>query len=288
MTSLVVFTDLDGCLLDEETGACEAAGPALQALRRAEVPLVLCTGKTRAEVEPLHRQLGLEGPYVVENGGAIAIPASARGWKAPLVPRGGGPLVVPLGAPRARLVEALAEIAAEVGVSVRGFADLTVEEVGEHAGLTMEAARLAAAREYDEPFLIEGGVPTGAAESALAAAAERRGLRVTWGGRFHHLAGPADKGRAVRQLLALHAGPVSSVALGDSANDLTMLEAVDRPVLVPRPDGNVAEVLARALPSAERAPWPGPRGWNEAVLAVLADPPPGTAPEGDRTGADRR
>jgi len=108
-------------------------------------------------------------------------------------------------------------------------------------------------------------------ESALAAAAERRGLRVTWGGRFHHLTGPADKGRAVRQLLALHSGPVSSVALGDSANDLTMLEAVDRPVLVPRPDGNVSEVLARALPSAERAPWPGPRGWNEAVLAMLRD-----------------
>jgi len=266
MTALVVFTDLDGCLLDEATGAFEAARPALQALGRAEVPLVLCTSKSRAEVEPLHRQLGLEGPYVVENGGAIAIPASARGWKAPVAPRGGGPLVVPLGVPRARLVEALAEIAAEVGASVRGFADLTLEELAERTGLTMEAAGRAAIREYDEPFAIEGDA---AAESALAAAADRRGLRVSWGGRFHHLTGPADKGRAVRQLLALHAGPVVSVALGDSANDLTMLEAVDRPVLVPGADGTVAEVLARALPSAERAPGPGPRGWNEAVLAVL-------------------
>ena len=288
MMALVVFTDLDGCLLEEDTGAYEAAAPALQALRRAEVPLVLCTSKTRAEVEPLHRRLGLEDPYVVENGGAIAIPASAHAWKGPLLPRGGGPLMVPLGAPRARLVEALAEIAGELGVSVRGFADLTVEEVGELTGLTLEAARLAAAREFDEPFLLEGGASTTAAESALAAAADRRGLRVTWGGRFHHLTGPADKGRAVRQLLSLHGGPVSSVALGDSANDLTMLEAVDRPVLVPRPDGNVAEVLTRAFPSAERAPWPGPRGWNEAVLAVLRDPPSGTAPEGERTGADRR
>src|SRR3989442_653022 len=267
MTALVVFTDLDGCLLDEETGTYEAADPALQALRRAEVPLVLCTGKTRAEVEPLHRRLGLESPYVVENGGAIAIPASAHAWKGPLVPRGGVRLVVPLGARRVRLVEALAEIAAEVGVSVRGFADLTVEEVGEHTGLPLEDARRAAAREYDEPFLIEGGGSTTAAVSALAAAAERRGLRVTWGGRFHHLTGPADKGRAVRRLLALHAGPGSSVALGDSPNDLTMLEAVEPPVLVPRPAGKLAEGLAPGLPPAERAPRPGPRGWNEAVLA---------------------
>lgn len=55
---LVVFTDLDATLLDEETYGYEAAAPALQELRRLGAPLVLCTGRTRAEVEPLHR----EGP----------------------------------------------------------------------------------------------------------------------------------------------------------------------------------------------------------------------------------
>lgn len=270
---LVVFTDLDACLLDEETYRYDAALPALEALRRARVPLILCTSKTRAEVEPLHRALRLADPFVFENGGGLVIPARARGWRAPLATRSGGPLVIPVGTPHETLVRALGEIAAETGLRLRGFSALPAEEVAERTGLPPEAARLAAAREFDEPFLIEG--PPGAAEAEaerrVAEAAERRGLRTTRGGRFHHLTGPVDKGKAVRQLMALHEGPALSAALGDSVNDRTMLEAVDRPVIVPRPDGSPNEVLADALPGARRAPWPGPRGWNEAVLTLLGE-----------------
>ena len=80
-----------------------------------------------------------------------------------------------------------------------------------------------------------------------------------------------DKGKAVRQLLGLHEGPLFSLALGDSDNDLTMLQAVDRAVIVPRPDGSWSETLLGGLPLARRAPFPGPRGWNEAVLAELRE-----------------
>jgi hypothetical protein len=59
------------------------------------------------------------------------------------------------------------------------------------------------------------------------------------------------------------------VGLGDSANDVGMLREVHRPILVPRPDGNVDEALLAALPEAEQAPAPGPAGWNAAVLGVL-------------------
>jgi mannosyl-3-phosphoglycerate phosphatase len=95
---------------------------------------------------------------------------------------------------------------------------------------------------------------------------------VTRGGRFFHLTGPTDKGRAVLELLRLYPGNGSgrvAVALGDSPNDLSMLQAVDRPIVVPRPGGACDETLAAALAGSERAPAPGPGGWNEAVLAVL-------------------
>jgi mannosyl-3-phosphoglycerate phosphatase len=274
-TPFVVFTDLDACLLDEETHRPDEARPALEALARAEAPLVLCTSKTRAEVEAVRRDLGLGGPFVFENGGGIAIPPATRGWRPPLRPRGEGPLLIRRGTPHAALVLALREIAAETGLCLRGFSEIPAQEAAEMTGLEPEDACRAAAREFDEPFLIVGGGTKGLrpdeAERRVVAAAARRGLRTSRGGRFLHLTGPVDKGGAVRQLLALHAGPAVSVALGDAENDLTMLQAVDRPVLVPRRDGLVDVRLARALPRAARAPWPGPRGWNEAVLAVLAD-----------------
>jgi len=192
------------------------------------------------------------------------------------VARGGGPLVIPLGTPHAALVVALREISAETGWRLVGLSDLTIDQVAERTGMSRAAASLAATREFDEPFVMESSHPgaTGEARVAVARAAERRGLRVTSGGRFHHLTGPVDKGKAVRQLLGLHEGPLFSLALGDSANDLTMLQAVDRAVIVPRPDGSWSETLLGGLPHARRAPCPGPRGWNEAVLSELREIPP--------------
>ena len=96
-------------------------------------------------------------------------------------------------------------------------------------------------------------------------------MRVTRGGRFHHLTGTSDKGLAVRMVLQLlpHEPHGRTVGLGDAANDLPMLEAVDRPIVMPRRDGTVDVALAAALPGAERAPAPGPAGWSAAILGIL-------------------
>lgn len=253
---LLVATDLDGCLLDELTYSYEAARPALHALARRRVRLVLASSKTRAEMEPLARSLGLHSPLIVENGGALVIP------------RGDGSYdFVARGEPRPRLVAALAEIDAETGAGLRGFFSLTPEELQRLTGLTADGARRALERDYDEPFLVqdESKAPF------VAAAAERRGLRVTRGGRFYHLTGATDKGKALRELLTLFARGgrrYVTVGLGDAANDLPMLRAVDRPIVIPR-RGRELDRQLLGLARAERAPAPGPVGWNAAVLAVL-------------------
>jgi mannosyl-3-phosphoglycerate phosphatase len=114
--------------------------------------------------------------------------------------------------------------------------------------------------------------PDPALDERLDRAARARGLRVTRGGRLRHLTGPTDKGRAVRALVELSPGLAGarSIGLGDAANDLPLLQAVDRPIVMPRPGGGFDPVLAETLPHAERAPAPGPAGWSRAVLAVLA------------------
>jgi mannosyl-3-phosphoglycerate phosphatase len=149
---------------------------------------------------------------------------------------------------------------------VRGFSSLSAPELAQLTGLETSAAERALRREYDEPFLLDAG-----SDEALTRAAAARGLKVTRGGRFHHLLGPVDKGRALDRLLALYAAEgrrFALVALGDSPNDLSMLQRADRPILVPRAAGPDAK-LAAGLPRAEVAGAPGPAGWNEAVLTVL-------------------
>jgi mannosyl-3-phosphoglycerate phosphatase family protein len=263
-----VVSDLDGCLLDAKTYAYDDARPALAGLTAAGWPLVLCSGKTRAEMEPLARQLELCHPFIVENGGGIVFPPGSFEGDVPGAPEVDGVRLLDLGPPRASLVRALEEIAREAGVKVRGFADLLPIDVQALTGLSEPAAHLAMDRHYDEPFVVEDD----AASDGLARAAKSRGLVITHGGRFHHLMGGSDKGLAVRTLLALYerAGrSYEAVGLGDAETDLSLLRAVSRPIVVPHPDGNVDPALAASLPEAERAPHPGPAGWNAAILAVI-------------------
>jgi len=257
MSSLLVATDLDGTLLEEHTHSFEPARPALAALSRSGACLVLASSKTRAEMEPLAGRLGLHAPLIVENGGAILLPRRDGGYDA--IARGAG---------HQELLAALAEIGREAGAELRTFTSLSSEELERLTGLRGEVGGQARRGQHDEPFLLadESRAP------AVAAAAERRGLRVTRGGGFLHLTGDTDKGQALRELLARLAQLGQSfhtAGLGDAANDLPLLLAVERPIVVPRPGGAPDPALAAALPGAERAPEPGPAGWNTAVLTVL-------------------
>lgn len=264
MTALLVATDLDSCLLDEAY-RYDAAEQALAALRTAKVPLVLASSKTRAEMEPLWRELGLADPFIVENGGAVVFASDPSDPRSRLER---GLHVLALGVSRATLIDALSRLALEAGAVVVGFSSLAVERIAELTGLAPASAARAADRHFDEPFVCEDPE----AARRLGEAAARQGLQVTRGGRFLHLSGPVDKGQALRELLAIleRHGRHASIGLGDAPNDVGLLRAVDRPIVVPRPDGSIHPVLRAELPRAERAPAPGPAGWNAAVLAVLA------------------
>lgn len=288
----VVFTDLDATLLDRRTYRWTAARPALDALRRRRIPLVIVTSKTAAEVWALLRVLGRRDPFVIENGGAILFraryfpfripgtrPARQRGWRE-----------VVLGTPRQRLIRALAEAGRLAGVRLRGFSQMSAREVVELTGLRPSAARAAMRRQYDEPFVILDGRAD--AWPQLSREIRRRGFEATRGTRLFHITGSSDKGAAILRLIKwfrrtarssrARGGPAKAAAtglatacpgvtvgLGDSSNDISLLRAVDRPVVVAGAGGRYdAETLA-AVPHARRAGGAGPAGWNRAILELL-------------------
>jgi mannosyl-3-phosphoglycerate phosphatase len=261
----LVFTDLDGTLLHPDTYACGLAGPAIDALRRKRIPLIFCTSKTRAEVECWRQALGNHYPFIVENGGAVYIPAGYFGVRPAQAVERDGYDVIEMGTPYAEIVKVLREVAEESGCCVRGFADMTAAEVSERTGLPLEQAERAKRREHDEPFEILG---TGA--HGLLAAIERRGMRWTRGDRFYHVTGHNDKAAAVRRVVEIYKGAfgeTATIGIGDGPNDAGFLAVVDTPVVV---QSRFAAVLKKAVPHSLVTRWPGPRGWNEAVLALVS------------------
>ncbi|MEX2264047.1 MAG: HAD-IIB family hydrolase [Bryobacteraceae bacterium] len=256
---LVIFTDLDGTLLDHRSYASEAAGEALEQIRNAGIPLVFTTSKTRAEVEFWREKLGNADPYIVENGGAAIVP---RGYFPVAVPE-----VTQFGDDYASLVRALAFASRESGVAVRGFHEMTTEEVAAACDLPLDQARLAKQREYDEPFVVRGeGDP-----HRLTQSIEARGKLWTRGGRFYHIMGNNDKAAAVKYLTGHYRrtyGGVRTIGAGDGWNDVSFLHVVDFPVLIcPASDRR----LRSSVPGARVPRSLGPAGWNEAVLELLAE-----------------
>jgi len=268
---LVLFTDLDGALLDVHTYSWHDAEEALEEIEERKIPLVFCTSKTRAEVEYLRAKMGNRHPFITENGGGIFIPYGY--FNLPMVgaERAGHNHGFALGRPYAEIVEELEEISQESGTSVAGFHSMNGREIAANTGLSLEMAQLAAKREFDEPFFFAASNPK--SEQKFLEIARERGLGVARGDRFWHLFSGSDKGQAVRKLAGFFRksqhGRLRVAAIGSSANDLPMLAASDIAVLLPTSTGQYDASLLERLPSLRLAQLAGPAGWNAEVLRIL-------------------
>ena len=153
---------------------------------------------------------------------------------------------------------------------LRGFGDMTVDEVAAITGLNQADAHRATQRLCSEPFVWQGSAAGLASFRQRAQAAH---LHITRGGRFWHLMGKTSKAEAMRAMRCLFAGNqrqrVPAIALGDGENDREMLQAADVAIIVRRPDGTHLD--CHGVQRTLLTELPGPAGWNQAVLQILAE-----------------
>jgi mannosyl-3-phosphoglycerate phosphatase len=261
MSKTIIISDLDGTLLDPATYSFETALPALRQIRDRGIPLVLCSSKTRAEVEVYRKRLENVDPFISENGGGIFIPEGyfpfSTGYK-----KMDGYEVAFLGRAYSDVRKSFLALRTMMGVRAKGFGDMTAEEIARLTSLPLEEAKLAAMRDFDEPFLFEKGEEA----APFLKAIEDSGFRWTQGA-FFHILGDHDKGRGVRILKEFYEkawGEIRTIGLGDSLNDLPFLQEVDVPILVQRRDGTYDPRIA--LPNLVGGAGIGPAGWNRAIL----------------------
>jgi mannosyl-3-phosphoglycerate phosphatase len=262
----VIFTDLDGTLLDLETYSYDRALPSIEDLRRQEIPVIFCSAKTRAEQEVYRKELQINDPFIVENGGAVFISRGYFPFSFEYHRVEDGYQIIELGIPYHQIRRILAQVRDDTGVNFRGFGDMSVEEVASVTGLALEAAQRAKAREYDETLNLEG---TPEEINRVLNAIGETGLNYTSGGRYYDVTGPNDKGKATRILIDLFRGKlgqVQTVAIGDSPNDLPMLAEVDIPILVQKPGGVWEEI---DMTHIHRVEGIGPQGWARAVEEII-------------------
>lgn len=263
---LLCFTDLDGTLLNHDDYRYDAAIPLIRQLQALGVPVIPTTSKTRAEVIGLRATLGLRDPFIVENGSGIFLEPNDQRFQFDAGTIVDGFERISLGVSYRVARQALQQISQAIGERLVGFGDMTEAQVQAATDLPLADVRQACDREFSEPFL-RPKTDLDKLESITAA----RQLQILIGNRFCHLLGrDASKGEAVNRVkqayCQAHPGAaVVTVGLGDSPNDISLLEAVDYPIVIPGVCGP-HPALANRYPVA---PDTGCCGWAAAVTAVM-------------------
>jgi len=251
---LLVFTDLDGTLLDHHSYSHAPARPALDRLAQIGAGVVLASSKTAAEIAPLRAALGLaDWPAIAENGAGLVAPGqSGEGDDS---------------AYRA-IRAALASLPDGLRLPFRGFGDMDDAGVAEVTGLPVAQARLARQRLASEPGIWSGS------DDRLADfldALQNKGIAARRGGRFLTLSHGSSKSDRMAEIVT-DLRPGVTIALGDAPNDIEMLEAADHGVIVGNPDAPPLPPLqGEETGRIRRTRESGPAGWNRAILDLLSE-----------------
>lgn len=250
---LLVFSDLDGTLLDHHSYDWSPAKPTLDRVTALGGGVVLASSKTGAEIAVLRDEMGLaDWPAIVENGAGLLEPGAS--------PDAGGDY--------AKLRETLGALPKALRRYFRGFGDMSTADIADVTGLHNDAARRAGARAFSEPGLWSSDAE---ARAAFCDMLEKQGVTARMGGRFLTLSFGRTKADAMAELVARFA-PRHTIALGDAPNDVEMLEAADLGILIPNPDApDIGPLMGEATGAIRRAPEPGPVGWNLALGQAIDD-----------------
>ncbi|MEP0174689.1 MAG: HAD-IIB family hydrolase [Paraglaciecola sp.] len=267
--SILVFSDLDGTLLDHHTYSFSAAVPTLSKLAEHDIPVIPTTSKTYAELKQIRNDLGLDTPFIVENGAAIFIPIGFFTEQPKDTVEKNGFWIKEFSKPVSYWRALLGQLKTDFEGKFNHFANMSTSEIVDATGLSDAQAEQAGAREYGEPILWLSDQDT---KIQFLKALESLGAKPLQGGRFLHLSGQCDKGKALLWLKELfeitHSdNTYTSIALGDGQNDVAMLNAADIAVRILSPV-NEPPTLSKEndVHTTKRF---GPEGWADSLNQII-------------------
>lgn len=257
---LLIFSDIEGTLLDSHTGEWQPAAGWLARLRQRQIPVILCSSKTAAEMIAVQNMLQLQGlPFIAENGAVIQLDEH---WQ----DHDDYPRII-TGSPHAEIARVLTQLRLSNGWKFTTFTELDEHVLAELTGLTPAQATLAKLQEASETLIWRDSDEHMAAfDDALA----QLGLRVVQGARFWHVLDErGGKDQAVnwltRQYRHYRGKRAVTVGLGDGPNDAPLLDNVDYAVVVKGLNRQGVTLRQDSPPRVYRTQQEGAAGWREGL-----------------------
>ena len=268
----LIFSDLDGTLLDHYSYSAAAANDMLAWLHANQIPVILNTSKTYIEVADIAAELNTQAPIIVENGAAVYFPSAlASKFRLPNEQSSGDYIKVAFTQPHSHWLSVLASVDPKFKPLFTSFTELGIDGIIKHTGLSRDNAIKASQREFGEPLAWHGNDTE---KQAFLAQLRALGAHPVEGGRFIHVCGNCSKGEALTWLSERYKHDiynnkdVTTIALGDGNNDVSMLEVAHYAVRVRSP--------VHQPPTLERddntitTDACGPEGWSDALTSLFS------------------
>ncbi|MGX5029454.1 mannosyl-3-phosphoglycerate phosphatase-related protein [Enterobacter asburiae] len=260
--SLLIFSDLDGSLLDIHTYDWQPAMPWLDKLQDNQVPVILCSSKSAAEMLDIQQDLGLEGlPFIAENGAVIQPDVRWEREKRHI-----------RGMTHEQIRPLIERLRQQEGFKFTTFDDVDERVISEWTGLTRYRAALARKHEASVTLIWRD---TDEAMVRFEEALAQSGLKCLQGARFWHILDAyCGKDVAVNWLKEQYREheniEPTTLGLGDGPNDAPLLDSVDFAVVI---KGLNRQGITLRDDNPERVyhtQRPGPVGWQEGLDHFLS------------------
>ena len=264
----IIFSDLDGSFLNEDNFAYGNNVELVRKLLKENNFIVFNSSKTFIEIKEFLDNINIDLPFICENGGGIyatkdILPKNHQY-------RDRFCIVSESERIKNNTKFNLEEIKKIFSSKIMFLKDLSIEEQIKLSGLDKKSLLSAMNREFTEIVVMNSCENV---QKDFVTYLNLRNLNISKGGRFHHISSKFNKGQAMLRLVNEFKKYYSNVefitiAIGDSNNDLEMLNAADFSCLIKNRSNNelVKKINCSNLYISKNS---APYAWEEYIENYL-------------------
>ena len=256
---IIIFTDLDGSLLDKDTFKFDEIQEYFKELVSEDIKIIPNSSKTEAELSDFNKQYNFNLPFISENGSCI------HGLN--LIHKN-LPKKISMGRPVDQIISIYNEIIPnDLKQQINFILKLNYKEQEKIFGLPSNKMILATKRNYSLPIQFMGNEIK---KKEFIKIINDVGLTAQTGGRMMNICDNVNKSKAMSKAVRLISKELEheiiTIGVGDNENDIEMIKQTNYPCLVKNDNFNSSLInIDNLIKSSE----PSPKGWSDVIKTAI-------------------